>query len=196
MKLRSGRTYIIKSNFNNNKFIILDIDHTLIHSKRIDPTIKFGEFGDFNICDNEYTIYKRPYVDKFIEWCFNNFNGILVWSAGTKIYVDNVVKYLFKSPLKPIMILTRKNCSINYSNNRYYKDFSTLDATLKNLGISPNTSKMFFVDDLPHRIKNLNSQYIIPIKPYWTRRHIWRDRSFSGDRDNHLLKIMKMSYNI
>nr|QBK89146.1 MAG: ctd-like phosphatase [Mimivirus LCMiAC02] len=193
MRLRSGRTYVIKSNFNNNKFIILDIDHTLVHSKRISPTIKFGELGDFNVCNNMYSTYKRPYVDKFIKWCFNNFDGVIVWSAGTKGYVDNVVKYLFKTH-KPIIILTRKNCSINC--NRYYKDVSTLDVTLKNVCINPNTSKIFFIDDLPHRIKNLNSQYIIPIKPYWTRRHIWRDRSFSGDRDDHLLKIMKMSYNI
>ena len=65
---------------------------------------------------------------------------------------------------------------------------------IKNISINPNTNKMFFNDDHPDRNKNLNSKYIIPIKPYLTRRHIWRDRSFSGDRDDHLLKIMKMTY--
>ena len=89
-----------------------------------------------------------------------------------------------------MMILTRENCS-KYGR---YKDVSILDLKLKAFNL--NTSKIFFVDDVPNNVKNLKSPYVIPIKPYQTRRNIYRDRTFVGDRDDYLLKIMKMSYNL
>ena len=189
--MRSERIYMIRPNF-NKKIIILDIDQTLIQSKRINSKTKFGELGDFNICNNGYTIYKRPYVDNFIEWCFNNFDGVIVWSAGTKDYVYDIVRHLFKSTYKPTMVLTKDSCTTD----EYHKDVSILDIKLKDFGINLDTSEIYFVDDIPCRIKNLKPQNIIPIKPYCTRRHVYRNRTFSGDRDDHLLKIKKMSYNI
>ena len=188
MKLQSGKTCIIETNLYDKKIIILDLDHTLIHAKRINiDTV----LGDFNICNNTHTVYKRPHVDDFITWCFNNFDGVIVWSAGSRDYVEDIVRKLFKYA-KPNIILARENCSTH----KYYKDVLTLkNIRFKDWNINLNNSKIFFVDDIPQRIKNLNQKCIIPIKPYCTRRHIYRNRSFSGDRDNYLLRIKKLSYN-
>lgn len=183
MELKSGKTCIINTN-NNKKIIILDIDHTLVHAQILNNNNYFK--GDFRV--GRYIVCKRPYVDNFIKWCFENFSGVIVWSAGDKNYVEGIVKHLFRTPYKPMMVLTRINCKTKY----YHKDVAILDDKLKLFSINLNTSNIFFVDDIPHRIKNLTQKNIIPIKPYNTRRHVPRNRFFSGDRDDSLLKIKKM----
>lgn len=71
--------------------IVLDLDETLIHS-----TTEF--LGDdreilFNFRDvqtgKEYIVYKRPYADEFLQYCFANFH-VGVFTAGDSEYAGKV----------------------------------------------------------------------------------------------------------
>ena len=153
MRLRSGKTY------NRKKIIILDLDKTLIHSINTNMK-KYGRIrkniGDFYILNGSYLVFKRPYVDKFIRYCFQNFNKVIVWSSGTREYVNEIVKKLFKPKYKPVMVLTRDNCSVGY-----YKDVKIIKKKFK-------FDKIYFLEDKPNVVKNLNSENIISIKPFRT----------------------------
>jgi TFIIF-interacting CTD phosphatase-like protein len=167
-----------------NKVIILDIDNTLINSvKPFDHNIEC----DFHICFKQYMVFKRPHVDEFITHCFDTFDNVVVWSSGTRNYVDEIVNNLFSPIQMPHAVLAREHCS---SNNA--KNLVSAYKTLENHGININESTIYFVDDKPHNIQNLDDDYIIPIHPFVTRRANRRKRSFSGDRDDHLIKIKKI----
>lgn len=167
-----------------NKVIILDIDNTLINSvKPFDHDIKC----DFHICFKQYMVFKRPHVDEFIVHCFETFDNVIVWSAATRNYVDEIVDNLFGPIQMPHVVLARENCS---SNN--IKNLVLVRQILKKHGINIHKSTIYFIDDKPHNIQNLDDDCIIPIHPFITRRANKRSRSFSGDRDSHLIKIKKI----
>lgn len=96
------------------RVIVLDIDETLAHTK-----LEIGELLHSNILTSAEALelkrrlyvldfyrkngkhkktlwgIKRPYLDLFLNFCFRAFDLVIVWSAGSKDYVDKMVKILF-----------------------------------------------------------------------------------------------------
>ena len=68
--------------------LILDLDETVIHSSKV----RLGRDPDFKVFD--YYVYKRPYLDEFIQEVKVLYQ-LAIWSSGTKLYVDEVVNNLF-----------------------------------------------------------------------------------------------------
>ena len=78
--------------------------------------------------DLELAGIARPHYDKFISFCFEHFDKVIVWSAGTYSYVHKVVEFLFRDAVrKPDAILTRNDCQMKFASD------GTLDYTEKPL---------------------------------------------------------------
>jgi|AntRauTorckE6833_2_1112554.scaffolds.fasta_scaffold27092_2 TFIIF-interacting CTD phosphatase-like protein len=183
MKLRSGKTM----NNNERKVIVLDIDKTLIHATQNHNNTKC--FGDFYICDGKYLVFKRPYVDDFIKYCFETFDKVIVWSSGTSDYVNEVVSKLFKEKYTPFMILTRDHCN---KKNGYAKDIHIITRKLRGKGF--NKENIYFVEDNPQVVKNLSNNNIIPVSPFITNFRK-RGRYYMREKDTTFREIKRMKFN-
>ena len=119
------------------KNIVLDIDATLVHThgddeefldlkfitepkmlkyrKRIysmklsDVTTEPGDGEELKL----YGIY-RPYLKEFLEFCFDYFDNIIIWSAGKKKYVEKMCELMFvDSKKQPLVIYNWNNTTID-----------------------------------------------------------------------------------
>lgn len=78
----------MRKNYN----IILDIDNTLLHTIETNKHKKMNINGNYQIIrDKDFVIYLRPGLEEFLNYLFTNYN-VAIWSAGTKDYVDYIVK--------------------------------------------------------------------------------------------------------
>lgn len=120
------------------KNIILDLDETLVHTiddpgfKLLNKTkimsdprlIKYrdrilifkledvvGKKGEG--LDTDMWSILRPHLYEFLSFCFSYFDNVIIWSAGLRGYVREVVNRIF-DPLQgipaPRLIYTREDC--------------------------------------------------------------------------------------
>ena len=147
---------------NKNAVLVLDLDRTLVNSESDNIEVALSMLKDGNsrckqldFPNNKimYTI-ARPGAKSFIQYCRNNFSNVVVWTAGTKIYAEAVVEYLFGQN-KPLL-LSRDDC---------YTHETTLTKPLailsELLGVHPN--KIIIIDDQDYPIVfNPNNRIKIP----------------------------------
>lgn len=111
----------VKHNFfhikSKMKFIVLDIDETMIHSfngiKGYDAARQKksleGRVHHFKLDGREFWWFiERPYLREFLAALAPYYN-IGVWSAGDYDYVHAIVEKIFTT-IKPIFIFTRDDC--------------------------------------------------------------------------------------
>ncbi len=87
--------------------VVLDLDETLVcaQHKMFQCETNVEPFAMFE----NYQIYKRPYVDLFLETVFKCYN-VYIFTAAQKSYADYVLKCLLKSETqKPIRVLTSRD---------------------------------------------------------------------------------------
>lgn len=81
-----------------SRHIILDLDQTIISGEPIDEfDVKNEERKKnftFHTMDNDYFIFERPNLQKFLDYIFDNFK-VSVWTAASKDYalfiINNVL---------------------------------------------------------------------------------------------------------
>jgi hypothetical protein len=76
--------------------------------------LKFDADNDDDMEEGEEDLIwgvKRPHMDEFLEFAYDYFRNIVIWSAGTYEYVHAIVKNLFKSFPCPTKIFTRNDCA-------------------------------------------------------------------------------------
>lgn len=162
----------------DKKLIILDLDETLIHSSML--VEKMGNEFDFMV-DN-YFVYKRPYVDMFLNYCKNNFQ-VAIWSSGSEDYVTYITSKLFNKPEELNFVWSRKRCTLKVSEGYSFSEFTNEPLLLKNL---KKVKKKGF--DLKHVIV-IDDSFKCHIKNYGNLIHV---SSFEGDpQDRELLNLMK-----
>ena len=117
----------------NQKYIVLDIDATLVHThgdmddfkmlkvygsdEQLEMRRKLYNMRLIDVSDvpgeGEITdlagIY-RPYLKEFLEFCFDYFSGIVIWSAGKRKYVHKMCEYMFPLKKQPLTIFTYDDC--------------------------------------------------------------------------------------
>ena len=117
----------------NQKYIVLDIDATLVHThgdmddfkmlkiygsdEQLEMRRKLYNMRLIDVSDvpgeGEITdlagIY-RPYLKQFLEFCFDYFDGIVIWSAGKRKYVHKMCEYMFPLKKQPLTIFTYDDC--------------------------------------------------------------------------------------
>jgi hypothetical protein len=72
--------------------ICLDIDETLVSSNMEGKW--FGSVIPDHVLTFRETLYKRPHLDYFLQQVFAKY-VVCVWSAGTRPYIQDVVKCIF-----------------------------------------------------------------------------------------------------
>lgn len=176
------------------RVIILDLDHTLVHSVKIlddDNFDKDESCGSNGVQLNTgYVCFKRPNVDVFLRWCFRKFDRVLIWSAGTNNYVNEIIDVMF-GEFSFDLVLGRNECDYGY-----YKDFTSkiVRDKFRKKSIHIKRSDVYFVDDKMHRVQNSKGVTLMAIEPFETK---WKDVIQSSkkrkrpirEKDNYLLEV-------
>ena len=141
------------------KLLILDLDHTLIHSIMSD--------------DGHYITYYRPYVTDFLIE-MQEIYDIMIWTAGMKDYALPIVEDLFDGLKPPVHVYTRDKCTRKYIRDGLMTGHTILIKKLSNI---PKYSKhdKIIVDDTPETYC-LNYGNAIPI-----------DKWYKDDKDDETL---------
>lgn len=172
------------------KTLILDLDETLVHSWEnpqfidtygifSDPEIyrKFHPMGSPQIAYSMFLDAKnygqsriwglhRPHLHKFLNFIGDYADNIIVWSAGIRPYVDEIVKQIFlESGLQPPKVVrNREDCS-SYQ-GLYHKPIYELITDLSSQPFSTMTVDprwTLVIDDKMHTfMENPNSGVLIP----------------------------------
>lgn len=149
------------------KCIILDLDETLVHTA--DSCNKLGvDIYDLATRARMYIIpfqkntttpmvgVIRPHVTEFLDFCFQYFDQVCVWSAGTPEYVKRIVDIIFQEQ-KPNLVFARDKCI--YVNDVICKPIADMIAVNNKITLE-NT---YFIDDQPTAfVKNQWNGITIP----------------------------------
>jgi len=115
------------------KNIVLDIDATLVHTHG-----EMNDFKMLKVYDNkarhemlrklymmrlvdvsnepgegevtELAGIYRPYLRDFLEYCFEYFDNVVIWSAGKRKYVEKMCEFMFPLKKQPLIIFTYDDC--------------------------------------------------------------------------------------
>lgn len=87
-----------------NKLIVLDLDETLVFASEH----PLERDADLRLAD--YHIYKRPYLDQFLDYVFENFT-VGVWTSSGKLYAEPLVAEIM--PARPLLFVwSAMRCSL------------------------------------------------------------------------------------
>ena len=193
-----------------DKYIVLDIDATLVHTHDEDSTkfemldiysdedkIKYRKnlyalkiidvsrvsgSGEVSILTGIY----RPHLRSFLDYCRRYFAGIVIWSAGQKKYVEKLVENMFPfQDFQPILVYNYNDCIIADNDDFIRKPLSKLykDKRLKGKLSEKNT---LILDDRDDTFA-LNSKNGVQIPEFESDMSI---EDISSHDDIHLLKFM------
>lgn len=106
---------------NDRPLLILDLDETLIRATEEKPNCSF----DFELAG--YFVICRPFLARFLSAQSLTFD-IAIWSSGTRVYVEEIVRKIMPSEANPVFVWSRSRCSeqTNFETNEtfYVKDLS------------------------------------------------------------------------
>lgn len=118
------------------KSIVLDIDNTLVHTHGDDDEyVNLKLFTDPKMIKHRGRIYSmsltdvtsppgtgeelklygiyRPWLKEFLDFCFKEFDFVIIWSAGKKKYVEKMCELMFTDRKKqPLLIYNYDDCEI------------------------------------------------------------------------------------
>ena len=167
--------------------IVIDMDETLIHSyleeldqdgdKNYSLAIDMLSDRNFNSKDMLYWVQGdidvvgvfRPGVHEFLQYCSENFDYVVIWSAGEKEYVKSVIDHLYIYIDKPDIVWARNMCKVEtkYLGDKKYKMYTKpLQKVADKLNIDKDS--IIFVDDRLDYVEDgdgLNHFHIKPFKP-------------------------------
>lgn len=141
--------------------LVLDIDETLSHTQ----SIPYGElllnhkYREYNSListfwlDKGYCLIRRPHLDTFLDFCFENFETVSVWTAGVDAYAYTVVDQLFGSR-KPTAMWHRSMCReiAGYQYGKPLKDFAQ--------ALNVDTSRLVMIDDSCFKVAGGNAKLL------------------------------------
>jgi hypothetical protein len=179
-----------------NKTIMLDLDSTLIYTsdnfdnytalelysnpKNMYLRNHIYKFDVIDVCDKPGTGVKssmwgimRPHVNEFLDFCFDYFSNVIVWSAGQLRYVHAICDVLFTDPEKqPCLIWTYDDCE--KTDNFLYKPLIKIS---EQAFPSITLDKVFALDDneITFSKNKDNALHIPPYEPELTPKGITKD---------------------
>lgn len=170
-----------------NKCLVLDLDQTLINTQdEFDDLQKLKIYEDPKLMPLRRRTFRfttldavgkkgvgkkdrfwgtfRPHVKEFLIFCFSYFECVVVWSAGVKRYVDEVVEKLFSDIQYPDLVLSRNETRLHSSGNIE----KPLEVLYNNdrLGHKMSPENTFILDDRLHVAEYSNPDNIVIIPPY------------------------------
>jgi Dullard-like phosphatase family protein len=131
--------------------LILDLDETLIYSTESKLV------GSDNFIIDEYFVYKRPGLDKFLDFIFPIYD-VAIWTSSSEDYAQEVVKNIFPQnyPLKFIYGRTKCTLTFLWDQNEYIyaKNLSKLRKKKYSL------EKILIIDDSPEKLRRNYGNHI------------------------------------
>lgn len=160
----------------NPKNLILDLDETLVHT--YEKTDEFDDILNYSLAldskpyivsdtyvDGDDIIYDkmwgttRPWMREFLISSFNNFDKVIIWSAGTDRYVRDTIEIIMSRIGKPHKIFTRKSC-LN-SRKNFTKPIEHLNVQSPELNLKLDNT--IIIDDRNENFShNPNNGILIP----------------------------------
>ena len=140
------------------KLLILDIDETLIFATE-EP---LSRAADFTV-GNKYYVYKRPFVEQFLEWCFENFE-VAVWTSATNDYAAEVLRNIFLQAQNNLSFLwSRERCtpSLDFESKETFWEKKLTKVRRRGY----NLENIIVVDDTPQKWRNSYGN-LVRVKPY------------------------------
>ena len=195
LPLKNNLLFEIHKSFKNikkkNIHLILDIDCTLLYASKIkDNRFRYIPiyFDKISIRKRKpsFYIYLRPNLQYFLEYCFDNFKSVSLWSLGHKSYVNiisNLLQSIYNIP-KFKKVLSRSD----YAFDNTFSDFEIFQPRINIL--SKNLQRLFndkndfnqnntlFVDDTINVHEN-NFKNLIQIRRFGSISHILYDTELS-----------------
>jgi TFIIF-interacting CTD phosphatase-like protein len=160
------------------KFIVLDLDKTLIHQTSITASEveQYHERNDGFIISDSYIlglsfVQKRKHLDHFIAQLIQRGKTIIVWSAASERYVKTITEVLFGRDV-PRYVLTYEH----YLASGNKKDISLI-SKLK-LVEEFVLDEAILIEDTPENGED-NPKHMIVVKP------------FTGNEDDELLRVLE-----
>jgi TFIIF-interacting CTD phosphatase-like protein len=151
------------------KLLILDLDETLIYAT--EEVLERQE--DFMV--GPYFVYKRPFLQEFIEFCRENFD-IAVWTSSTQNYAVEIVNEIFPNPNELKFLWSRLRCTISFDEEERESFLEKKMTKVRKRGYDLN--KVIVVDDLPQVWRNSYGNLV-------------HTKSFFGEpEDNELEKLI------
>ena len=89
------------------KLLILDLDETLIFATEN----KSEREADFTV--GQYFVYQRPFLNEFIEFCFEHFE-VAIWTTATRSYANDILQTILKTDQKLQFLWTRERCTLSF----------------------------------------------------------------------------------
>jgi RNA polymerase II subunit A small phosphatase-like protein len=140
------------------KLLILDLDETLIFGtpEPMDRGV------DFMVTD-QYYIYKRPHLSKFLSYCLGSFS-VAVWTSSTKDYAEVVVQNIFREQFQQLQFLwARERCTRQFDPEIKESYWVKNLRKLKNKGY--RLESVLIVDDSPKKLQKNYGNHI-HVSPY------------------------------
>jgi len=150
------------------KVLVLDMDHTLLETRRHTPFPENEAQHDFvavSASGIEYFVRKRPELDTFLNFCFEYFQ-VYVFTAAIEGYATPILDMIDPNN-KFAGRFFRKDCTKRKSKKQ--KDIRLCCSDL---------SQVIFVDDSVHNCMYGQEGNMLPIPRYM------------GDRNDHVLQIL------
>ena len=128
----------------NKKMLILDLDETLVHScfkpnnNNLNNNIPKPDILlniKFNGKYHEVLVYKRPFVDEFLEK-MNKYYNLIIFTASVQEYADPLLDQLDKN--KFIKLRYYRHSCLMDKNGKFVKNLSSIYNDLKNVILLDN----------------------------------------------------------
>lgn len=137
--------------------MILDLDETLIFAEEM-PLEREADF-----LTGQFFVYKRPYLQDFIEFCLANFD-VAVWTSSTRNYAIKIVAEIFPKPNELVFFWSCERCTIRYDEELQETYFEKMMSKVRKRGF--DLKKVIVVDDSPEKWRNSYGN-LIRIKPFF-----------------------------
>jgi RNA polymerase II subunit A small phosphatase-like protein len=146
------------------KNLFLDIDNTLVNS------VMYS--------NNRIKVYKRPYLDEFLDYVFKHFN-VSIWTAANKNYAQYIINtvILVKPDRTLHYLLYDEHCKLSKT---FYGNLKDLRLLTKNLLLPISLKDTYLLDDLESNCLQQKAQ-CINIQPYNTK----------NTKDMRLLQVLE-----
>lgn len=150
------------------KLLVLDLDETLIYA--IEEGLK--RRSDFRV--GQYYVYKRPFVETFLDFCFENYN-VAVWTTATKSYAEEILKVILKAEHELQFLWTRERCTLTFDEEEREHFFVKRMSKIRRRGYK--LESVIVVDDSPNVWQDSYGNLV-------------RVSKFEGDEKDDELKVL------
>lgn len=90
--------------------IVLDIDNTLVDTRERQVS---STLPALRITGADLYVYKRPHLEKFLDWLFENFS-VSLWTAGSDTYARWIAAHVVGPRRKLRHVLSARECQTSF----------------------------------------------------------------------------------